>query len=689
MLLSLKRVRGYITKVLPTHSATLFVLAVLVGLSTGASVFVFRRGVGFFAQILRGEIDDHILGDWLRYHSLPVGLGVILSLTAIGYLVGLLQQHLVGEDRFRGVAGVMAAVAMTGGRIRTLRMPVKALGAMLSLGGGASLGAEDPSVQIGSNIGSFLGQRIGLDDEQLRLLVGAGAASATAAAFNAPIAGVFFALEVILGEFSTRSFGVVVLASVISAGFTQAVNGQRALFEGMNVEFGSPDRLIWYLLLGVLLAFVASAYLRIFYWTEKSWRERLRLSPPVKTALTGALLGIVGLALPQILGPGEDFMRAVLVGEASLEMELFIILSVVKLFTTAISVGGGFFGGVFAPTLFMGIMLGNGYGLLAERLGAGAWAGPPEIYAIAGMAGMMAGVIRAPITAVMLIFEVTGDYAFILPIMLTSVVCLFIIEQIGPVGIYQLALERQGVHISYGRDIDLMQGVTVSEAMQRAPSIRHDADLSALRHAFNQQHTRALCVLDDAGLLTGIVTLGDLQRGYEQAVGDDTIHLEELLVRDIATSDVITITPQSALWSAIRLMGAHNIGRLPVVDEPNGAKLVGFVRRHDIMDAYNDAIARKVRDQHFAEQVRLNRLTGANVLEYHISRRTPIAGEMLKDVRWPPETVVASIVRQGKLIVPHGNTKIEIGDVVTVVADNQSELLLDQLFGRRSRHALT
>jgi CIC family chloride channel protein len=279
----------------------------------------------------------------------------------------------------------------------------------------------------------------------------------------------------------------------------------------------------------------------------------------------------------------------------------------------------------------------------------------------------------------MLVFEITDDYALILPMMLTAGVCVIILERTNVNGIYMTSLAQSGLHLKQGRDIDLMQAITVQEAMTSpAPTVPINADLRELRDAFHEYQTRALCVINDNQELYGVVTLGDLQRAFETALNDPD-HAAKT-VGDIATTEIITARPEEALWTAIRKMGVHEIGRLPVVDSHNGA-VVGLLRRHDIMNAYNVASARKLREQHIAEQVRLQTLTGAHVLEYHIHKTSALRGQLIKDVEWPPESVIASIQRKGRLIVPHGSTVLQAGDMLTIVADEHSELLLNRLFG--------
>lgn len=667
-----------------SENTLLLTLAVMVGLMTGVGIWIFRLLIGEFHTFFTLTVAENGIGRLLESVGMDTRLSMIPTLALAGLLVGLIMNRFVGHEKYHGVAGIMESAALTGGRLPYWKMPFKALSSSISLGAGASVGPEDPSVQIGANLGSFLGQRLQLSEERVSLLVSAGAASAIAAAFNAPVAGVFFALEVILGEFTSRSFGIVVLAAVISSAFTQAVRGPNPIFDGLSYTFGSPVELIFYVLLGVLLAGVSSVGIRVFHRLSEQWRDRIRLSPPLRTAFTGMIVAAVGLFFPQIMGPGEEVMHDVLIGHDESGIVLLLALAGIKLVMTAISQGGGFVGGVFAPTLFVGIMIGRAYGQILERAVPGL-INDSHTFAIAGMAGMLAGIVRSPITAILLVFELTSEYLLILPIMLTTVICVYFLERKGPPGIYALSLINHGVHLQQGRDVDVMQGVTVGEAMMSpAPMIRQDASLIELRNALRQYNSRSLCVVDEEGMLHGIVTLSDLQRSYESALqqneGGQQTDLGQLKVWDICTREVITAYESDVLWTAIRNMGARDVGRLPVLKDGTRV-LVGMLRRHDIVDAYNMAIARKLQDQHNAEQIRLNNLTGAHVVDYHVRPNAEIAGKHICDIVWPPEAIVASIQRKNKLIVPHGSTEIKVGDVLTIVTDPDSERALERIFG--------
>ncbi|MCB9437774.1 MAG: chloride channel protein [Anaerolineales bacterium] len=653
-----------------SERTNLIILSILVGLCSGIGVWLFSTAIEVL-QDLHANIHD------------INPLYSVAILVGTGLLVGWIMQSFIGEERHHGVAGIMEAVALGGGRMRYYRMPYKIFASILSIGGGASVGPEDPSVQIGANIGSFFGQKLHFSEEQMRLLVGAGSASAISAVFNAPIAGVFFALEIVLGEFTSGAFGVVVLSSVVSSVFVKAVEIHGPELGIRDYALGGVAEVPFYVLLGLIAAPIAVIFMRMVYWQHDFWHH-VHLPRPYKTALAGVIVGVVAIFYPEIMGTGRETMTEVLNSGGAEEFGLTLLLGLVvaKMVMTSISLGSGFVGGIFAPSLFVGATFGGAYGYVIEQLLPNANTGNPAAFAIAGMAAVMAGVVRAPITAILLIFEVTDDYQLILPIMLTTVICLIIAERFEPYGIYSLSLRRKGLDIHHGRDVDVMQSVFVSEAMVKpAPTIRCDATLTQLRDRFREAHTKAVCVVNEQGILIGIATMSDLQRAYEASNGQPLTQT----VKEIMTTNLITITPDEPVWNAIRRMGTRGIGSLPVVDVHDEQKVVGLVRRHDIMRVYNIAIARKWEAQYHETQIRLNTLIGEKVIEVKLNSRSPIVGQRVQDVTWPQECIIASIRRDRRIILPHGYTKLVAGDALIVVIDPKCEHELYQLVSTETK----
>jgi CIC family chloride channel protein len=658
----------YLRRRLESSQGTgLLIVASVLGLLVAFGVRLYRLAIEFFHELLAVE----------AVHALVPVLGAfagVVVLALSGFVIGLWLDRFVGHERHHGVAAVIESVAISGGRLAYKKLPFKALASAAGLGAGASIGPEDPSVQVGANTASWFGGLLNLREESLRMLVAAGAAAGVAAAFKAPIAGVFFALEVILNQsFGAASLSAVIMCAVVSSAVTSALDPHVEMGP-FNYQLGGPLELPLFLPLGLILALSGVAFVRGLYWQYDIWARFAKWPKPFRLALAGALVGVIGIFVPQILGIGREQMNAVLNGTANYGFGLLILIFVAKLFATSLSLSGGFIGGVFAPSLFAGTMVGAAYGQVVDRL-FGMQAGDPQSYAVAGMAGMMAGVLRAPITSIMMVFELTNDYRLILPIMLTTIVCVAVAERFEPHSIYSLGLARAGLRLQPGREIDMMQAVTVAEAMLTpAPSISEEASLIELRDALRARHTNSLAVMDAEGLLVGVVTLSDLQRAY--ALPDAAAKT----VGEIASRDLAVVHPEDYLWTAIRLMSARDVGRLPVVKRGT-REIVGFIGRHGVIRAYNIATARKMQDQHTAEQVRLGHLTGGHVFEMPVMERAPVTEKAIKDIKWPAESVIASVTRNGRLLVPHGSTVLHAGDKLSIVAAPDVETELRDLTG--------
>lgn len=646
----------------------LVALAIAVGVVTALGVWLFREAIIFFRQLFFGVLVDQLL-------SPIVGvLAVVISLALGGFIVGWIMQHCIGEERHHGVGGVIEAVALAGGRLRYKRMPFKALASAISNGAGASVGPEDPSVQIGGNIGSWLGQLARQSEEHVAILVAAGSAAAISAAFKAPFAGVFFAVEAILNNsMEARSLSVVVLAAVMSFATTQAIEPGYDMGPFAFSLSGALE-ILAFAPLGLLIALSAVLFLRHSRWQHRLW-HRVKLSRPVKTALVGVVVGVVGIFLPEVLGQGHDIVDHVLMGDLQFSILMLVVIGLVKIIVTGISLGGGFVGGLFAPSIFIGTMLGSAYGHVIAAL-PGINSADPRAYGIAGMAAMVAAVIRAPITAILLVFELTNDFTLIVPLMLVTIVCLMVAERFEPFGVYVFGLRAKGVFLPEGREVDLMQGVLVEDVMQRpAPTIQPTAELRELRDKLRAYESGALCVVDGAGNLRGIVTLVDLQKAYEAQAEPGTT------VGQIASQGVITITPGEPAWRAIRLMNRNDIRQLPVIDFDTG-KLLGVVGRREIIQAYQTATTRRMQDQQTAERIRLNTLTGGLSKEYRVSAHSAVNNKHVREVNWPVNSIVASIERDGRILIPHGETVLQGNDVLTIVAARTVEENLKALIER-------
>ncbi|MEA4906759.1 MAG: chloride channel protein, partial [Anaerolineaceae bacterium] len=634
----------------------LFLLSLMVGLGSALGVWLFKRLIDLFHMLFFDDLAGALapLGAWTPIVATVLG----------GLIVGWIMYRFVGEERHHGVAGIMESVAMGGGRLRYRRMPIKAVTAAMSIGAGASVGPEDPSVQIGANIGSFLGQVMKLSEERVRALVAAGAAGGIAAAFNAPIAAVFFAVEIVLGELSGSSLTIVVLSAVISAVSTQAISGREPAFHVPAYAFNSVFELPLYLVLGLFAGVLSVLYIRAIFAAHDRFAA-LKLPAWAKPALAGLIVGAVGLLAPQILGVGYETITTILAG-STLSIFLLVALLFAKLFVTPVSVGGGFPGGVFAPSLFLGALMGAIFGLACRSVFPDLNI-MPQAFAMVGMAAVLAGTVHAPLTAILLLFEMTNDYRIILPLMFAVIISLLVSERLQRESVYTLSLVRKGIRLERGRNIEVLDGLKVEEVMSKKYPILHTTDtLQQVMDLFTRTRNHGGPVCNANHELVGMFTLKDLDKASE-----DQVDFLTETIGDCCTRKLIVAYPDEPLSTALRRMSFKDIGRLPVVERENPSHLLGLLRRSDVIRAYDIALTRRSANRHLIQSVRLGMLTQLPVEVARVEARSVAAGQLVSRIPWPQEAVIASVRRGSNFLIPHGETRIEEGDVVVFVTNSR------------------
>ena len=638
----------------PPETLFLSGLAGLVGLTTGIGILIFKRLI---------DLVNWTAFDWLGSQlGMLQGWQVIIPPVLGGLIIGLISKYLIEHEQHHGVAGIMESVALAGGRLRYERIPAKALASALSIGTGASVGPEDPSVQIGANAGSMFGQWLQLSDERRRILVAGGAAAAIAAAFNAPIAGVFFALEVILGEISGSGLGMIVISAVVSSVFTQAVSGTQPAFSVPTYAFNSAWELPLYLGLGLLAGLIAAMYVRLLYIFQDLF-AKLPMPNIFKPAIAGLGVGLVGVFLPQIFGVGYQTIGQILAGKEQ-SFWLLIMLLGAKIVLTPLSLGGGFKGGVFAPALFLGAALGDAYGLLGGQLFPGLGIQPPA-FAMVGMAALLAGAVHAPLTAILLLFEMTHDYRIILPLMFSVAVSLLIAQWLRRDSVYTLGLARKGIRLERGRDVEVLETLTAGEVMQtNLLSLPETDTLAQASEKLFQTRHHGAPVVDQRGHLVGMFTIQDLDRVKSEKWQTTT-------VGETCTRQPLVGFPDETIGTALRRMSIKDIGRLPIVERDNPRNLVGMLRRVDLVRAYDIALTRRASQRHLVQERQLDALTpeSVQVTEVTIQPGAFCAGKRIKDIQWPRDCLIASLRHGRRTIIPHGNTQLAAGDVLVIVAD--------------------
>lgn len=567
----------------------MLVSAIAVGLISGTGVTLFRKLILFTQELYWHKIAVVISNHW---HW------AIVFIPMIGALV-------VSLVRFR-LDKLDQAEAKTSSRELGLsysQVPLKTVAAALSLGAGASLGPEGPSVELGSNIGSLLGQMLQFSSERIRLLIGAGGAAGLAAGFNAPIAGVFFALEVLLRD-SYRTdksspnsdVSVVVIASVISALVSQISLGERPAFSLPVYEVRSYWELPLYLGLGVLASAVALMFTRAIKQAKKFFAGEWAIAPfmqklsmPIKLLIGGLCVGLIALTFPEVIGIGYETVESIL-QDTPFTIPLLAILLVVKLLLTAISSASGFVGGIFAPSIFLGAVLGSLYGqAIASFLPASIPIAASPAYALVGMAAVLAGTVRAPLTSVLLLFEMTRDYRIVLPLMAAVGLCAWVLDQIdSSKSADRMIMQWSGLPA----DIEVLEKIKIAEVMTLNPaSVKYSMPLMQAAQFITSGYHHSALVLDEINHLQGILTTQDLKRLLSAPATDRP--LEDMTVQNICTSEVICTFADESLAEALKRMATRDLRQMPVVDRHQPKRVIGMVDRLAITTAYNTALTKR------------------------------------------------------------------------------------------------
>ncbi|MGE5282060.1 MAG: chloride channel protein [Chloroflexota bacterium] len=559
----------------------LLALALLIGAGAGLGAIAFRLLIEGFTYIFTGHQTYGEHGHQVN-PFLP-GLGIwFVALVPIvgGLLYGPVVERFARETRGHGVPEVMLAVAQQGGRIRPVVAVVKSLASALCIGSGGSVGREGPIVQIGSALGSTLGQVTRSPEARMRLLVACGAAGGISATFNAPIAGVFFALEVILRDFETRSFSAVVVSSVIADVIGRAAFGSEAFLSLPRIGVAPVGGYPLYLLLGLLAALAGVAFIRVLYGLEDRADRLWRFSEAWRPAAGGLLLGLVLLTLPQMYGVGYPVLENAIDGQYALLFLLVLLAGKLVATSLTLSIGGS--GGVFAPSLFMGAMLGSAFGLAAHELLPGL-SGPAGAYGLIGMGAVFAAAGRAPMTAILIIFELTGDYRIMLPLMLAVVIATAVAARLSPESIYTLKLLRRGIDLLHRRSTSPMEAMTVAEAMRPAPKpIAAGTNLAEAVMQLSVSEDGVLPVIDLEGEFLGLLPEEEVERAVEDGEEADAGELARNLP---------TLRGGESLAEATSALVRSDSSGLAVLDQ-EGERIVGWLSHRDILRVYDRRLSK-------------------------------------------------------------------------------------------------
>ena len=574
----------------------LTVLGALIGAVTAFGA------IGFASALYAVERwSDGARSSWALW-TLPI-------IPMVGALItGVLVHLFASEARGHGVPQVLHALIRNKGRIPTRIGVVKVIASISTVGSGGSAGAEGPIIQIGSTAGSAVGRRLGVSKEHMGTLVACGAAAGMASIFNAPIAGVFFALEILLRDFSLRTFTPIVIAAVFATAITQVYYGQNdAIFAADLFERSyvfTPGELPGYMLLGLVCAVVAVGFTHLLHAMEDFF-EGLGLHPVVTPVLGALLLSLLGIAYlrmtgapngtPAFFGNGYETINALLEpdtyhggGEIRAGVILLALLFACKAIATTLTLGSGGSGGVFAPSLFLGATAGGAFGIILERFGLISETSSPASYALVGMAAVVAGTTFAPLTAILLLFELTREPRVLAPIMLAAIVATIVARRLMPDSIYTARLRQEGINIGSGRDLTLLRRVPVM-SVQVTPlpdePVYASDPLSKLITLHAHHNVPDFVVVNEQGRYMGMVTGSDMRTAL---IDREAIPL--LLVAELMRTDIPTIHPDESLDTVLDKFARLDVSSICLVHDKEPDRPMGLITRSNVMARYHRAL---------------------------------------------------------------------------------------------------
>ena len=556
----------------------MLILAALLGFLAGFASTFFRWMIEFFESIF--SVKGFSLAG-IPPQTYPFLLPLMPMLG--GLFIGLICKYFPNAVKENGVHKVMYAVALNDGKVRKRTIASCAVTSSITIGSGGSAGREGPTVQIGAAVGSTIGQLLHLSTERMRVLVGCGAAAGIAASFNAPLAGVLFALEIILGDFAIHTFSPIIIASVIGTVTGRALEGNEVTFNVPVHELVHPTEIIFYLALGMLCGIVARLFTFMYFYIQQVFEEKLKTADIYKPAIGGLIVGMISIFMPQILGNGYDVMEQALTGQ--MFWGLAFLLVFMKIICTSITLGSGGMGGVFAPSLFIGAMVGTAFGssvhFIFPTLSASA-----ETYSVVGMGAVAGAVMQAPLTNILMLFELTNDYTLILPIMATCIAASYTYQRFTKHSIYMQNLLNKGINIRHGREASIMNSIKVQDVMSTdITTIAQEMPFRKILETISYSKNFYFPVLDNRGDMTGILSFSDIREViFEEQLGD------LLVAGELANTKVYSLTPQQNLNEAMEIFSQLDVDQLPVVRSEDKLKVIGMLSRGDMMASYNRAI---------------------------------------------------------------------------------------------------
>lgn len=569
---------------LPGENTRMILIAACIGLMAGVSIIIFRESVDFVHEYLfvRGyELLRIEEGGWRKF---------LLPLIPMFGMVLLIPLSLAFPGKVNGYSFTkfLRRVNLENGVIHVRNIFIKIVSTAITIGSGNSAGVEGPIAVIGGTLGSLVGQKSRVSGKRMKVYIAAGCAGGIAGIFNAPLAGMFFAAEIVLlGTYEISSFSALVIASAFATVVSRAWYGEVPAFPVPDYQMVNPlIEMPLYSIMALIIGLLAVLHIRFFYFVRDKF-QALPLHDQAKPILGALLVGSIGIVFPQVLGDGYEYIEKALAGHGMISVMLALI--VLKSVATAITLGSGGAGGVFAPSLFIGAVCGGAFGGIVHYL-LPEYTASPGAYATIGIGAFLAASTHAPMTAIFLLFEMTGNYLIIIPVMLASILSTIVASKFYHDSIDTVDFSREGINIHEGREVAIMKSILVGKAItEDVDFISETANINHLLQLFRDaRDSFYFPVINHKGLMVGVVSMQDVKT---------ILHDEEqrvcFLVGAICTRDVIMLTPDHNLYEAMQLFDVKGIDEIPVVESLEKPWVLGMLKRQDVIAAYNHEILKR------------------------------------------------------------------------------------------------
>ena len=638
-------------------------LAGAVGLAAGFAAVVLTAVVDGLIIVFDelASILDGLAGGWT--------LMLVPAIAAIP--VALIVSRISSESQGAGVPYVMVAVERAGGFVRPIIAPAKLIATGFTLGGGGAAGREGPIVLIAASLASTIGRLTRQPSDMLVLMVAAAAAGGIAATFNTPIAGTFFALEVVLRRFNVRNFTIVVVSAVVANIVAVAFYGSSAGLDLPDLEINSSWELFLHAIVGVSAAIAGILFVRTRFFTEDVF-EFLGVKLVARPILGLFGVGVLALIEADILGSGLDQIRIFAEGETA--VSTLAILMVLKLIAASLTIGSGASGGAFAPLLFVGATLGALMGTGFESALPGI-VGPVGTYVVVGMAAVFAAAARAPMTSLFIVFELTG-YSLILPLMTAVALATALAQLLTRDTIYNVRLRRAGLDVQDEQAPSALDDLTVATTMRTdTPIVSRLATIQDLANAMSQSRGNVVAVADNQNRFIGLVTATDVTSAVERSELDRRAF-------DLAVVAPIFVHPDDSLRYALSLLVEHDVRQLPVVAREDESRLMGMLTQRDVLREVAQPSDRDLAQRTAPAPVR--RLVGAVEIEARVEPGSTADSSMVSQLPLPEASVITAIHRRGAVVIPRGNVRLEPNDLAIVLSVPPEEAAVRALFVNRT-----